>query len=763
MMSFRASSQGFYLIQLDNGKIECRFLNSANTLCEYVAPAYTVVPGIWMHFAWVYDGSAVKLYVNGTLNGQASASGMITDSNIEFTIGKCLLGTFNFVYGGRADEVTVWNKALTATDIQDMIANELTGTEPGLQLYYKCNQGSPGGNNTSITKLICEMGGGTKDMDLLNFAMTGATSNFNGTLNLGYQAISYESIPNKLITDPAFTLHASATSGLEVQFEVVSGPATVVDSTVTLTGQPGEVIIKAMQPGDANFNPAADVLNSFMVLDPATFVPEIDNRSPLSGFVYDPDLDAVQLAAFASIDYPELFSVSELFFIAENETIPAVDWHNGYYTAWWKPSVFGGHTVTVVARNNFGADKIITTTVAVVQNATNQTVTPFSDIWIDTNNPSETAFAELPSYTGAFDQITATLKVNCPPGGCGEYDRVGSLDARAANGQWIEIIRYITPYGVACSHEVDLTPYMSILQGKVEFRVNCGTLDNGYLYQLDLEFNAGTPTHKFSYIKPIWWDTYPFGDYANLQPVPQVNWTFPQEAVDAKLVIMTTGHGWGDLNTSNAAEFYEATHKIIVNGDEFPQHLWVTCNPNPDGCQPQNGTWYYNRSGWCPGSISEVYTYELGSYVNLTTPVALNYKFYDGYVDLCHPNHPDCVTGVTCTDCSDTYNPHLVVAANLVTYYDSAFFVDPLIIEPQVLQAEISAFPNPSNGAFLLTSDLPLQNAQVTILALDGRLVHSFRWNGEDVRIDLTGERAGVYQLIIEEKNQRIIKRIARL
>ena len=56
-----------------------------------------------------------------------------------------------------------------------------------------------------------------------------------------------------------------------------------------------------------------------------------------------------------------------------------------------------------------------------------------------------------------------------------------------------------------------------------------------------------------------------------------------------------------------------------------------------------------------------------------------------------------------------------------------------------------------------------LQENQDRMLELDGRLIHSFCWNGEDVRIDLTNERAGIYQLIIEEKNQRIVKRVARL
>ncbi|MGB3075717.1 MAG: hypothetical protein WBB36_10375, partial [Chitinophagales bacterium] len=49
MMGIRATSCGFYMIQLNNGSIECRFINSANTLYEVVAPNFTTVPQVWQH------------------------------------------------------------------------------------------------------------------------------------------------------------------------------------------------------------------------------------------------------------------------------------------------------------------------------------------------------------------------------------------------------------------------------------------------------------------------------------------------------------------------------------------------------------------------------------------------------------------------------------------------------------------------------------------------------------------------------------------
>ena len=105
-MGFRSGSGNgeFYLIQLNNGVMECR-LKSTTGLHEYVAPANTAIPQVWQHFAWVYSGTQVILYVNGALVGSASASGTFSSSTVPFGIGKSLLGGFNFVYGGRNDEV----------------------------------------------------------------------------------------------------------------------------------------------------------------------------------------------------------------------------------------------------------------------------------------------------------------------------------------------------------------------------------------------------------------------------------------------------------------------------------------------------------------------------------------------------------------------------------------------------------------------------------------------------------------------------------
>ncbi len=748
LMSFRGASQGFYMIQLNNGTVECRFQNSAGTLYEYVAPANTVIPQIWQHFAWIYDGTAVKLYVNGILKGSKAATGSFTATDIAFTIGRSILGSLDFYWCGRTDEVNVWSKALTQAEIEDMMDNELEGNETGLELYYKHNQGVPGGNNTSITKLISEVDSPARDGDLIDFTMTGETSNFNGTLDPSYQAISFLPIPNKLINDPPFTAEATATSGLPVVFTILSGPATVNGNTITLTGNPGLVEVEASQPGGGQYDPAEPVIQRFNVLDPQLHVPEIEARNPLAGEVSVPSLSQIQLAAISTITFPELFSVAWVKFRINGTTIDAQNFWNGHFTAWWTPPAYGSYTIEILSANNFGAIKTETVSVEIVPESSDVSSVAFSDVWLNPNSYTSIVEAELPSFLGAYDQIIGTLNVHCPTGGCGEWDRVAYVEAKDKEGNWIEIIRYITPYGVACSHTIDLTDYMSILQGKTAFRATCPTLDNGFLYDLTLDYMAGTPTYPYSNVKQIWREIFPFGDYANLQPVPDADYTFPENAMASKLKLVSTGHGWGDLNSNNAAEFYDATHDIYVNGvKKYSQHNWVDCNPNPDGCQPQNGTWYHNRAGWCPGSIAQWFDFSLNEYTNLDD-ITVGYTFYEQYVDMCHPNHPDCVTGVTCTDCEDGFNPVLDVACNLVSFSESPFII---VGNKENLPSStaLNVFPNPSTGVFEVSvnSTSLIRNAEITVLDNMSRPVQQFSWDGQNTRIDLSANARGLYFL----------------
>ncbi len=80
------------------------------------------------------------------------------------------------------------------------------------------------------------------------------------------QVISIEAIDDKDVTAEPFAILASATSGLELSYEV-TGPATVEGNIITLTGVTGEVEVAVSQLGNINYNAASTETLSFTVTD----------------------------------------------------------------------------------------------------------------------------------------------------------------------------------------------------------------------------------------------------------------------------------------------------------------------------------------------------------------------------------------------------------------------------------------------------------------------------------------------------------------
>lgn len=767
MFGFRNGGTGdgeMYMIQLNNGVLENRYITSAS-FSEYVSPSFTVLPQIWQHYAWIFTGSEVQLWLDGNMVGSSpSSSGPITSTDTPLALGQ-LISPFNFFYGGRMDEVSLWSKALTQSEIQDMIDNELVGNEDNLELYYKFNQGVPGEDNTSISMLTCEVGNGERDGILTNFALTGEDSNFGGELDNSFQAITFPQIGDKLTSDAPFTLEASASSGLAVSYTIVSGPATINGNEVTLDGTVGEVIVRASQPGDGTFTAAIDIENSFMVLDPDTYVPDSEARSPLNNKeVWVPELGPIQLASITTIGSPGLFSVDNVVFEIDGTTVAAKDWGNDHYTGWWTPPAYGNYVMKIIATNNYGASSSVDVAFEVVDQMSDISVNAATDIHLNINVGEEIVSAELPCFMGAFDNIIANLDIGCPAGGCDPWDRISGIEVKGHNGEWYEIIRYITPYGLACNHSVDATDFMSLLQGKVDFRYYLGTQGNGFLYTLDIDYGGGIPTHKYSNVEKLWNDTYDFGDPDNLQPVPTRNATYPDNVLASKIKLVATGHGWGENNTGNAAEFQENTHHIWVNGVEtFEQNNWLDCDPNPDGCNDQFGTWYFDRAGWCPGAIAPWFDFDMADYI-AGDDVELKYIFDEDYTDLCHPNNPSCVSGTTCDNCDDGFNPHLITASFLISLGDMPID-QPAVVETSVadlLTIDFEIYPNPSAGLFTVKFDKDVNIKNIRVLNSLGQLVRTFNSDrNTNVRIlHLEDAPKGIYFVEIQTEDGFGMKRV---
>lgn len=138
-----------YMIRCgNNGAINFNLGNG--TWNELNAPQGSLVLNQWQHVAATYDGSNMIIYVNGNQVASQPTSISFSPGNTNLTVGNWS-NTNDRAFVGRIDEARVWSVAKTVTEIQNNMNQCLTGSEAGLQAYYKMNDGPGSSTLTDLT------------------------------------------------------------------------------------------------------------------------------------------------------------------------------------------------------------------------------------------------------------------------------------------------------------------------------------------------------------------------------------------------------------------------------------------------------------------------------------------------------------------------------------------------------------------------------------------------------------------------------------
>ena len=206
-----------FLLRLDNNKAS--FWSGNNSIYTNAVGTSSIAINTWYHVAGTWDGSTIKIYVNGVLEGSTSFSGNFGNSTNEVRIGGGLdNNTENFE--GLISSVRIWNITRSQTEIANNVNNCLIGNEQGLLAMYNMIDGS--GSST----LTDETGNG----------YTGTLANMN--ITTAWVNNTPVDCPCQLIMnqDATVIVNNSPTSSIASQTNVSCNGGADGSATATATG-----------------------------------------------------------------------------------------------------------------------------------------------------------------------------------------------------------------------------------------------------------------------------------------------------------------------------------------------------------------------------------------------------------------------------------------------------------------------------------------------------------------------------------------------
>ncbi len=266
----------------------------------------SVVTGTRVDGAGTLQGTTNVTVVNGIATFTDLAHLVATNITIQFTFDSLVSATSDSiaVQAATADHLFFAvqpGAAVSGTPFgtqpviktQDAFGNDSTnGLAASLNVTVSASEGTLLGTTTVDAGANAGNGVATfTDLQLnllstneqLTASATGFTNGVSAvfSVTLVTQTINFGSLSGKTYGDASFGVSASASSGLPVSFSVVSGPATVLGTNVTITGA-GNVTIRASQAGNSIYSAATNVDQSFTV-SPAGLLVSANNKTRAYG------------------------------------------------------------------------------------------------------------------------------------------------------------------------------------------------------------------------------------------------------------------------------------------------------------------------------------------------------------------------------------------------------------------------------------------------------------------------------------------------
>jgi len=194
----------------------------------------TSSPGIltlnnWQHVAGTYDGTQLKIYLNGFVIDSVPASLTISSSFNNLTIGNWS-NSSNRCFDGKIEEVRIWNTARNESELNSTMNTEICTIPTDLVAYYRFNEGIASANNSTVST-VPDHSGNNNNGTLSNFTLSTTISNWVSGITL------IPSGTDTIIECNSFTWIDGinyTTDNDTATFNIIGGAANGCDSIVTL-------------------------------------------------------------------------------------------------------------------------------------------------------------------------------------------------------------------------------------------------------------------------------------------------------------------------------------------------------------------------------------------------------------------------------------------------------------------------------------------------------------------------------------------------
>lgn len=198
----------------DGGGIELVFRDNSTTGLV-LQPATAVVPvNSWVHVAIVRTSATnIKTYINGVLKDDANFTAPSAWTPDKVNIGIRWRASQDGPFGGKIDELRIWNTARTQAQIKaNMFNKNLSNSASGLKAYYKMNEGS---GTTAVNSCTNTTG--------IDGTLTSGPTWSASPIQFSGNALHFDQVDDRVIASLATTATTNVTMELVVSHEGGTG------------------------------------------------------------------------------------------------------------------------------------------------------------------------------------------------------------------------------------------------------------------------------------------------------------------------------------------------------------------------------------------------------------------------------------------------------------------------------------------------------------------------------------------------------------